>query len=159
MGPAAQDHAHGGRAAPGADRYDAGRRVGEGGPGTGSPSQAMGFPSPAQDYFHGGLDLNRLLVRDRASTFIMRVRGDAMAADGMSDGDEIVVDRSLTPRDGAVVVVVLDGELTLRRWRQREHQGRTEVALVTDDARRLTRVGPDTDLTVWGVVTRSLHRV
>lgn len=168
MGADAVDNARGGRAAPGVDRQDAGGgadrygaawQVGEGGAGTGAPTQAQGFPSPAQDYFHGGLDLNRLLVRDRASTFIMRVSGDAMAPGGMSNGDEIIVDRALTPRDRNVVVVVLDGELTLRRWYQREHEGRTQVMLATDDGTKSFRAGPETDLVVWGVVTRCLHHV
>ncbi|WP_233556051.1 LexA family protein [Galactobacter caseinivorans] len=145
----------GGRAMPGADRFDAASRVGEGGAGTGQPTQAHGFPSPAQDYFHGGLDLNRLLVRDRTSTFLMRVEGQGMAADGMMDGDEVIVDRSLHPRDRSVVVAVLDGELTLRRWHERPEG----IILATDDGAQVTRVGADTELVLWGVVTRSLHHV
>lgn len=145
----------GGRALPGADRFDAASRVGEGGAGTGTPEQAHGFPSPAQDYFHGGLDLNRLLVRDRASTFLMRVEGNGMAAAGISAGDEILVDRALTPQDRSVVVAILDGELTVRRW----HVRPGTVVLATDDGAHVTRVGEDTDLVLWGVVTRSLHRV
>lgn len=127
----------------------------DGAPGTGAPSQAHGFPSPAQDYFHGGLDLNRLLVRDRTSTFIMRVSGQGMAADGMVDGDEIIVDRSLTPRDGSVVVAVLDGDLTVRRW----HVTPGGVVLATDDRAQVARLSAETELTLWGVVTRSLHHV
>lgn len=151
----------GGRAAPGADRFDAGERYdaaarpGEGGAGTGAPTQAHGFPSPAQDYYHGGLDLNRHLVRDRTSTFLMRVTGNAMAADGMCDGDEIVVDRALRPRHGSVVVAVLHGELTLRRWLERGE----EVWLRTDDGSAVTRLSGHEDGVLWGVVTRSLHRV
>jgi DNA polymerase V len=82
-----------------------------------------------------------------------------MAPDGMADGDEIIVDRALTPQDRSVVVVILDGELTLRRWYQREHQGQTQVLLATDDGTRSTRVSPETELVVWGVVTRCLHHV
>jgi len=124
-------------------------------PGTGSPSQAHGFPSPAQDYFHGGLDLNRLLVADRTSTFILRVSGNAMAADGMADGDEVIVDRSLTPKDSSVVVAEIDGELTLRRL----HLRAAGALLRTDDGVHETRVPHGEPLMVWGVVTRSLHRV
>jgi len=140
---------------PGADRFDAASRVGEGGAGTGTPTQAHGFPSPAQDYFHGGLDLNRLLVRDRTSTFLMRVSGGSMAASGIADGDEILVDRALTPKHGSVVVAVLDGELTVRRW----HVTRAGVVLASDDDTRVHRLSGDTELVLWGVVTRSLHRV
>ena len=147
--------AAGGRALPGADRFDAASRVGEGGAGTGAPTQAHGFPSPAQDYFHGGLDLNRLLVRDRASTFLMRVSGHSMAAAGIADGDEILVDRALTPRHGSVVVAVLDGELTVRRW----HESAGGVVLASDDRTQVHRLREDTEQVLWGVVTRSLHRV
>ena len=55
------------------------------------PGDARGFPSPAQDYFHGGIDLNRHLIRDRTCTFVMRVSGNSMAASGISDGDELIV--------------------------------------------------------------------
>ncbi|HEY4615283.1 MAG TPA: S24 family peptidase, partial [Citricoccus sp.] len=83
--------------------------------GSGPAPRAHGFPSPARDYLNGGIDLNRELVRDRTSTFLLRVAGQAMAASGIHDGDELVVDRAATPRDGSVVVAVLDGELVVRR--------------------------------------------
>lgn len=78
---------------------------------------ASGFPSPSRDYFDGRIDLNRHLIRDVTSTYVVRVSGDSMSGTGISDGDELIVDRSLTPRDGSVVVAVLDGELTVRRLR------------------------------------------
>ena len=123
--------------------------------GGGRPLEAIGFPSPARDYYHGGIDLNRHLIRDRTSTFIMRVAGNSMAASGIADGDELIVDRSLAPRDGSVVVAVLDGELAVRRLRT----GPRGVALATDDGGAPTEVGELADLTVWGVVTRCLHHV
>lgn len=129
--------------------------------GDGASAQATGFPSPAQDYYHGGIDLNRHLIRDRTSTFIMRVAGNSMAAAGIADGDEIIVDRSLAPRDGSVVVAVLDGELVIRRLRL---TGRG-VVLQADAAGQSDAGQPDAgvpelaDLTIWGVVTRCLHHV
>ncbi|MCG2623961.1 translesion error-prone DNA polymerase V autoproteolytic subunit [Arthrobacter sp. I2-34] len=124
--------------------------------GDGASAQATGFPSPARDYYHGGIDLNRHLIRDRTSTFIMRVAGNSMAAAGIADGDEIIVDRSLVPRDGNVVVAVLDGELVIRRLRL---TGRG-VVLQADSAGQPDAEVPElADLTVWGVVTRCLHHV
>lgn len=118
--------------------------------------QASGFPSPARDYFHGGIDLNRHLIRDRTSTFIMRVSGNSMAASGICDGDEVIVDRSLEPRDGKVVIAVLDGELVIRRL----SVDAAGVALRTDDPHTgPTAVVQLEDLVVWGVVTRCLHHV
>ena len=66
-----------------------------------------GFPSPAADHTEGALDLVRLVVRKPAATFYMRVVGGSMAGAGIGDDDLLVVDRSLTPRDGDVVVAVL----------------------------------------------------
>ena len=73
-----------------------------------------GFPSPAQDYADSSIDLNEELIRDKTATFIVRVAGDSMEGAGIFDGDEILVDRSLNPRSGDVVVAVIDGELTLQ---------------------------------------------
>ena len=118
--------------------------------------QASGFPSPARDYFHGGIDLNRHLIRDRTSTFILRVSGNSMAASGISDGDEVIVDRSLEPRDGKVVIAVLDGELVIRRLAA-DSAG---VSLRTDEpASTPLAVAHLEDLVIWGVVTRCLHHV
>ena len=118
-----------------------------------------GFPSPARDYFTGGIDLNRHLIRDRTCTFIMRVAGDSMAGAGISDGDEIIVDRSLTPKDGSVVVAVLDGELLIRRLVMRD----AGTSLIAEPANQPSPVHGDgpgpAGLTVWGVVTRCLHHV
>lgn len=118
-----------------------------------------GFPSPARDYFTGGIDLNRHLIRDRTCTFIMRVSGNSMVGAGIADGDEIIVDRSLVPKDGSVVVAVLDGELLIRRLVMRD----ARTSLVTEPANQPSPVFADgtgsAELTVWGVVTRCLHHV
>ena len=68
-----------------------------------------GYPSPAQDYYDGPIDLTEMLVEDQAATFIVRASGHSMTGAGISDGDELLVDRSRTPRDGDVVVAVLAG--------------------------------------------------
>ena len=78
---------------------------------------AAGYPSPAQDYFDGRIDLNEHLIKDITSTYVVRVSGDSMEGAGISDGDELIVNRALEPKDGSVVVAVLDGELTIKRLR------------------------------------------
>ena len=115
-----------------------------------------GWPSPAQDYYDGRVDLNAHLIKDVNATFIVRVAGDSMTNAGISDGDEVIVDRSLTPQHGDVVVAVLDGELTLKRlWisggralLKAEHPRYPDIAIASLS-----------ELTVWGVVTRCLHHV
>jgi len=115
-----------------------------------------GFPSPAQDYFDGRIDLNKHLIRDVTSTFLVRVSGDSMTLAGISDGDELVVDRSLAPTDGNVVVAILDGELTVKRLRL----GPAGVRLMAENPEYPDIVIPEiADLSIWGTVTRCLHRV
>ena len=79
-----------------------------------------------------------------------------MSGAGISDGDELIVDRSLTPRDGSVVIAVLDGELTVRRLRL---TGRGIVLAAENPGYRDVGVPDPAALTIWGVVTRCLHHV
>lgn len=116
---------------------------------------AMGFPSPARDYFDGGLDLNRLLVRDRVSTFIMRVSGHAMRSAGIYDGDEVIVDRSLSVRHGSVVIVNLNGQMLVRRW----HIDGSKVGLLSDESPLPVLLTEGDEVGVFGVITRCLHHV
>lgn len=109
-----------------------------------------------QDYYDKGIDLNAHLIKDVTSTFIVRVSGDSMVGAGISDGDELIVDRSLTAVDGSVVVAVLDGELTIKRLRITPGG----VVLAADNPSFPDIMVPELgDLTIWGVVTRCLHYV
>ncbi|WP_411375125.1 LexA family protein [Arthrobacter sp. MPF02] len=115
-----------------------------------------GFPSPAQDYFDGRIDLNAHLIKDITSTFVVRVTGDSMEGAGISDGDELIVNRALEPKDGSVVIAVLDGELTIKRLRITP----SGVVLQAENPKYPDiRVPALSELTVWGVATRCLHHV
>ncbi len=117
---------------------------------------AAGFPSPAQDYFDGRIDLNAHLIKDITSTFVVRVTGDSMERAGISDGDELIVNRALEPRDGSVVIAVLDGELTVKRLRLTA----TGVVLQAENPKYPDiKVHALSELTIWGVATRCLHHV
>lgn len=117
---------------------------------------AAGYPSPAQDYFDGRIDLNEHLIKDITSTYVVRVSGDSMEGAGISDGDELIVNRALEPRDGSVVVAVLDGELTVKRLRVTARG----VVLQADNPQYPDiRVPALADLVIWGVATRCLHHV
>lgn len=117
---------------------------------------AAGFPSPAQDYFDGRIDLNAHLIKDITSTFVVRVTGDSMERAGISDGDELIVNRALEPRDGSVVIAVLDGELTVKRLRLTA----TGVVLQAENPKYADiKVPALSELTIWGVATRCLHHV
>ncbi|SEN62583.1 LexA family protein [Cryobacterium luteum] len=115
-----------------------------------------GFPSPAQGYYTGPVDLNRHLITDPIATFIVRVSGDSMIGAGIFDGDEIIVDRSLDARDGSVIVAVVDNELTIKRLRI---DGESIRLVPENPAYPDIVLSELSELTVWGVVTRCLHRV
>ena len=117
---------------------------------------AAGYPSPAQDYFQDRIDLNEHLVKDVTNTVIVRVTGQSMEQAGISDGDELVVNRALEPTDGSVVVAVLDGELTIKRLRI-THTG---VILQADNPTFPDiKVPASADLSIFGVAERCLHHV
>lgn len=121
-----------------------------------STAVPAGYPSPAQDHFDGDLSLDDHLITDRDATFVLRVTGHSMTGAGVFDGDEIVVDRSKTPRDGDVVVAVLDGELTVKRLRVTA----SGVVLQAENPEfEPIRVPELSDLSIWGCVTWSLHRL
>ena len=69
----------------------------------------LGFPSPAEDFEDDGLDLNGYLVRNPAATFLYRAEGWSMVQAGICDGDVLIVDRSVTPKDGDIVIASWDG--------------------------------------------------
>jgi DNA polymerase V len=115
-----------------------------------------GFPSPAQDYFDGRIDLNAHLIKDITSTFVVRVTGDSMEGAGISDGDELIVNRALEPKDGCVVIAVLDGELTVKRLRI---TGNGVVLQAENPKYPDIHVPALAELTIWGVATRCLHHV
>ena len=76
---------------------------------------AAGFPSPADDYIEKSLDLNELLVQKPAATFFVRAQGESMLGAGIHPNDILVVDRSIAPVPGKIVICALNGELTVKR--------------------------------------------
>lgn len=117
-------------------------------------SVAAGFPSPADDYVEVGIDLNDQLIRHPTSTFFLRVSGDSMTGAGIHDGDLLVVDRSLDPRPGRVVVAVLDGGFTLKRLVR--HQGRLRLEAANPNYPPLELEGCG-DMQIWGVAIHVIH--
>ncbi len=117
-------------------------------------SVSAGFPSPADDYIEGKLDLNELMVANPAATFFVRVAGDSMLGAGIHHNDILVVDRSLEPVSGKVVIAVVNGELTVKRLR-RNGEG---FALMAENPDY-----PDIPLSeesaceIWGVAAFVIH--
>jgi DNA polymerase V len=115
-----------------------------------SPSTQAGFPSPAADYIETRIDLNEALIRNRETTFLVTVRGDSMRDGGIISGCTLVVDKSLRPKDGSIVIASVDGQLLVKRLRK----CRSGLMLVSDNPSfdPIEIVG-DTELVIWGVVT------
>lgn len=99
---------------------------------------AAGFPSPADEFIEARLDLNELLIKHPVATFFMRVSGNSMQDYGIHDRDILIVDRSLAPTNGKIVIAVIDGQLTVKR---------------------LKKIEPENEIYIWGVVTYIIHNV
>jgi len=115
-----------------------------------------GFPSPAADYEEQSIDLNKLLVKHRSSTFFARVDGNSMEQSFIMDGDIAVIDRSLEVREGCKVVAYIDGEYVMKTIKI----GNNEVYLIPENPDYPTiTVTPENDFIIWGVVTHVIHKL
>ena len=115
---------------------------------------SAGFPSPAEDYIEGKLDLNKYLIKHPAATFFVKVSGNSMIDAGIHDGDILIVDRSLKPANKKVVIAVVNGELTVRRIRVTKG---TVVLISENKDYKPLQVDEEMDFEVWGVVTNVIH--
>jgi len=116
---------------------------------------SAGFPSPAADYEDNRLDINDYLVRNPVSTFFFSVEGDSMQGAEIFAGDILVVDKSIRPRHGQIVVAFVDGQRLVKRLFRRN--GR--VALLAENPHYAPlEIGEDQELLVWGVVIGKFKR-
>lgn len=116
---------------------------------------AAGFPAPGDDQVERVLDINDLVVKHPATTFFVRVEGDSMEGAGIYSHDVLVVDRSIEPRHGRIVVAAINGELVvkrlfLRNGRQELHSEHEHYAPIV--------VGEAEECFIWGVVTGSVRQ-
>lgn len=118
---------------------------------------SAGFPSPADDYVEDRIDLNEQLIRNKAATFFLRVQGDSMIGAGIHPGDTLVVDRSITPSSGTIVIAALDSDLTVKRlWIAPDGT----VELRAENSRYpAIPIGEFQQLEIWGVVTNVIHKL
>lgn len=114
----------------------------------------MGFPSPADDYKQDTLSLDQHLIHRPAATFFFTVAGHSMTEAGIIDGAILVVDRSLTPQDDDLVVLILDGEHLVRRIRF----DRGAVYLTANADLAAVKVNQEQDFEVWGVVSSAINK-
>lgn len=119
-------------------------------------ANATGFGAAADDYAERGIDLNEQLIRNKPATFFMKVRGEAMIRAGIFDGDMVIVDRSIKPVSGKIVIAVLNGDMLIRRL---EHRLNKVRLLPETDRLSPIEVDPFAEFSIWGVVTYVIHRV
>ncbi|MFN3306077.1 MAG: LexA family protein [Candidatus Kapaibacteriota bacterium] len=118
-------------------------------------SVPAGFPSPADDYLEPKLDLNQLLIKHPSATFFVRVQGESMINAGIHNGDILIVDRALEPKNGDIAVCVVDGEFTVKRLQIIEN----ELYLAPENGNfNPIKVTEFQDFKVWGVVTFVIHK-
>ena len=115
----------------------------------------MRFASPADDYIEGNLSLDALLIQNKDATFFFRVKGESMTGAGIFDGDLLVVDKSLTPSSGIIVIAVIDGELSVRRLIK---QGDQVSLRPENSAFKEIMLKSEQELQVWGVVTSAVKQ-
>ena len=114
-----------------------------------------GFPSAADDFLEQPLDLHAYLIQNPPATFLKRVKGDSMEGAGIFSGDILIVDRSLSPESGKVVVVCREGQMLVKRFQKKKNG----VLLVSENkAYPPISVSPQSDVTIWGVVTAVIHK-
>jgi DNA polymerase V len=117
---------------------------------------AAGFPSPADDFLDKRLDLNEYLIRNPPATFLVRVSGNSMRDAGIFDGDLLVVDKSLQPVSGSIVVAILHGEFTVKKLKM---QGVKTYLVPANGQYQSIEVTPEMDCEVWGVVASVIRRL
>lgn len=117
-----------------------------------------GFPSPAEEV-RERLDLTRLLVRHKASTFFFRIDGVSMVDEAMDDGDIIIVDRAIDPYDGCKAICFIDGEYTVKRVEMSPLGVRLMPASSDTTKYKPIVVTKDNDFSIWGVVTYIIKKV
>lgn len=117
-----------------------------------APGIRAGFPSPAEDYLRESLDFNRDLIRHPEATFYGKVEGDSMEDAGINNGDIAVIDRSVEPQHGDVVVGYVNGEFTIKflDLTHRE-EGYIELRPANKNYQPI-RIDENTKFEVWGVV-------
>ena len=116
-----------------------------------------GFPSPATDYIEEDVDLNIHLIKNVPATFIIRVQGKSMTDVGIYDGDLLVVDKSLKPKNFSIVVANVHDELVVKNFvKEKDEQ------FLASDSKKIEDkiiINNDSEIFIWGVVTYVIHSV
>ena len=119
-------------------------------------ANASGFGAAADDYMERGIDLNEQLIRNKPATFFMKVSGSSMTNAGIFDGDIVIVDKSVKPLNGKIVIAVIDGEMLIRRYEKTMNR----LRLIPETPKlSAIEVSEFMDFKIWGVVMYIIRNV
>ena len=119
-------------------------------------SAAAGFPSPAENYIDEKLDLNSYLIKNKESSFFVRVSGDSMIDAGIFNNDVLIVDKSLHPGSQSIVVASIDGELIIKRL-VKDRFSRNYYLKSENNNYPNIKLNSNIDTIIWGVATYVIH--
>ena len=117
---------------------------------------SAGFPSPADDFKEIRISLDRELVKNRDATFYARVSGESMVGAGLDDGDLLIIDRSLYPKNGKIAVCLVDGEFTVKRIKKEKDK----FYLMPENKKyKRIEIKEENELIIWGIVEYVIKKV
>lgn len=119
-------------------------------------SVCAGFPSPANDYLEGEIDLNRYLIKNPLATFIVKSQGNSMLQAGIHSGDLLIVDRSIKAKNNSIVVASVDGDLIVKRIKI---SGKKYLLASDNKTYKDIKINNESDIFIWGTVTKVIHNV
>ena len=114
-----------------------------------------GFPSPATDYVEDDIDINACLIKNIPSTFLIRVQGKSMSSIGIYDGDLLVVDRSLYPKNFSTVIANVNEELVVKTFIKENNQ--SFLASGSKEIKDKINLTENPEIVIWGIVTYVIH--
>lgn len=120
-----------------------------------SSRPAAGFPAPGDDFVEKMLDINDLVVKNPVSTFFVRVEGDSMEGAGIFSGDVLVIDRSIAPKNGSIVVAAVYGEMVVKRLAV---EGQKHLLLSENEQYEPISIKDNEECFIWGVVVGSVRQ-
>lgn len=115
-----------------------------------------GFPDFVDDKIEQKLDLNKYLIKHPSATFLLRVAGDSMIDAAIHDGDILIVDRSVNPSSGKIVIAVVNGEMTVKRLKKEKNK---IILLAENKKYPPIQIEQEADFSIWGVVTNVIHHL
>jgi len=114
---------------------------------------SAGFPSPADDFIELSIDLNKHLIKNKDTTFFAKVKGHSMKNVGINDGDLLVIDKSLEPKNNRIAICQIDGEFTVKRIKIEDNV----VWLIAENEDfKPIKVTKENDFMIWGIVINSI---